>query len=153
PACSHEPCIERRPRATACQPSYPVLGGPVGYFGYDLGRLIEHVPDEKAADLQLPDIHLAVYPRVDIIDRLWGETFVVAPRTRIEYEPPPIPDNLAVPPDPRPIDPLASEDYVHTIEEAKRAIVEGEIFQVNLSHRVALPIRGTPAAASERLRA
>src|SRR5881296_3486287 len=144
--------IESLPRATAGKPSYPFLGGPVGYFGYDLGRLIEHVPDEKPADLQIPDIHLAVYPRVYIIDRLWGETFVVAPRTRIEYEPPPIPDDLAVPPDPRPIDPLASEDYVHTIEEAKRAIVEGEIFQVNLSHRVALPLRGTPAAAYERLR-
>ncbi|OLD89697.1 hypothetical protein AUG86_04500 [Euryarchaeota archaeon 13_1_20CM_4_64_14] len=145
--------IDSLPRATAGKPSYPFLGGPVGYFGYDLGRLIEHVPDEKPADLQIPDIHLAVYPRVYIIDRLWGETFVVAPRTRIEYEPPPIPDDLAVPPDPRPIDPLASEDYVHTIEEAKRAIVEGEIFQVNLSHRVALPLRGTPAAAYERLRA
>src|SRR3989454_4791039 len=145
--------IESLPRATAGTPSYPFLGGPVGYFAYDLGRLFEQVPDEKPADLQTPDIHLAVYPRVYIIDRIWGETFVVAPRTRIEYEPPPIPDDLAVSPAPRPTDPLASEDYVHTTEEAKRAIVEGEIFQVNLSHRVALPIRGTPAAASERLRA
>src|SRR5947208_1043644 len=83
---------------------------------YDLGRLIEHVPDEKPADLHIPDIDLAVYPRDYIIDRIWGETFVVAPRTRIEYEPPPIPDELAVPPDPRPIDPLAPEDFVHTIE-------------------------------------
>jgi len=145
--------IESLPKATAGTPSYPFLGGPVGYFAYDLGRLFEHVPDEKPADLQIPDIHLAVYPRVYIIDRIWGETFVVAPRTRIEYEPPPIPDELAVPPDPRPIDPLAPEDFVHTIEEAKRAIVDGEIFQVNLSHRLALPLRGTPGDAYERLRA
>src|SRR3989442_7071267 len=143
--------IESLPRATAGTPSYPFLGGPVGYFAYDLGQLFEQVPDEKPADLQTPDIHLAVYPRVYIIDRIWGETFVVAPRTRIEYEPPPIPDDLAVSPDPRPIDPLASEDYVHPIKEANRATVEGEIFQVNLSHRVALPIPGTPAAAYERL--
>src|SRR2546428_828118 len=102
--------IESLPRATAGTPSYPFLGGPVGYFAYDLGQLFEQVPDEKPADLQTPDIHLAVYPRVYIIDRIWGETFVVAPRTRIEYEPPPIPDDLAVPPDPRPIHPLASED-------------------------------------------
>src|SRR2546426_2769282 len=145
--------IESLPRATAGTPSYPFLGGPVGYFAYDLGRLIEQVPDEKRADLQIPDIHLAVYPRVYVIDRIWGETFVVAPRTRIEYQPPPIPDDLAVPPDPRPIDPLASEDYVHTIAEAKRPTVQGEIFQVNPPHRVALPLRGTPAAAYERLRA
>src|SRR2546427_1831455 len=95
----------------------------------------------------------SVLPRLYTIGGIGGETFVAAPRPRIKYNPPPIPDDLAVPPDPRPIDPLASEDYVHTIEEAKRAIVEGEIFQVNLSHRVALPLRGTPAAAYERLRA
>src|SRR2546428_13390621 len=81
-----------------------------------------------------------------------GDALVPPRRPGLNSDPPPIPDDLAVSPDPRPIDPLASEDYVHTIEEAKRAIVEGEIFQVNLSHRVALPIRGTPAAAYERLR-
>ncbi len=145
--------IESLPMATAGTPSYPFLGGPVGYFSYDLCRLIEHVPDEKPADMRIPDIHFAVYPRVYVVDRVWGETFVVAPRARIEYEPPAIPDEFAVPPDPRPVDPLTPEEYVSTIEEAKAAIVEGEIFQVNLSHRFALPFRGTPAAAYERLRA
>src|SRR2546426_718331 len=76
--------IESLPRATAGTPSYPFLGGPVGYFAYDLGRLFEQVPDEKPADLQTPDIHLAVYPRVYIIDRIWGETFVVARHRRSE---------------------------------------------------------------------
>src|SRR6266581_1482539 len=39
-----------------------------------------------------------------------------------------------------------------TIREAKRAIYDGEIYQVNLSHRLAVPIRGGPEAAYERLR-
>jgi len=125
----------------------------VGYFGYDLGRQIERLPDEKPSDLRLPDIHFAVYPRVYVLDRVWGETFVIAPRTRIAYEPPAVPDELSVPPEPHSIEPLDSGEYVHTIEEAKRAIYDGEIYQVNLSHRVALPLRGTPPAAYERLRA
>src|SRR2546428_6279415 len=82
-----------------------------------------------------------------------GDALVPPRRPGLNSDPPPIPDDLAVPPDRRPIHPLASEDYVHTIKEANRAIVGGEIFQVNLSHRVALPLRGTPAAAYERLRA
>ncbi|HYR82133.1 MAG TPA: chorismate-binding protein, partial [Thermoplasmata archaeon] len=145
--------LETLPWATAGTPAYPFLGGPVGYVAYDLGRQIERLPDEKPSDLWLPDMHFAVYPRVYVLDRVWGETFVIAPRTRIDFEPPPIPDRLSVPSEPRPIEPLDPEEYVRTIEEAKRAIYDGEIYQVNLSHRVALPLRGTPTAAYERLRA
>src|SRR3989441_6401608 len=75
------------------------------------------------------------------------------PPPRCPTPPPPIPDRLSVPPEPRPIEPLEPDAYVHTIEEAKRAIYDGEIYQVNLSHRVALPLRGTSMAAYERLRA
>ena len=145
--------LEALPWTTAGTPAYPFIGGPVGYFAYDLGRQIERLPDQKPSDLGIPDIHLAVYPRVYVVDRVWGETFVIAPRARIEYEPPPIPEELAVPREVSPIEPLDPDAYVHSIEEAKRAIYDGEIFQVNLSHRVALPLRGTPAAAYERLRA
>jgi para-aminobenzoate synthetase component 1 len=144
--------LDALPWATAGVPAYPFLGGPVGYCAYDLGRQIERLPDEKPSDLRIPDIHLAVYPRVYVVDRVWGETFVISQRAQIAYEPPPIPEDLSVPRESHPIEPLDSEEYVHTIEEAKRAIYEGEIFQVNLSHRVALPLRGTPAAAYERLR-
>src|SRR5213594_2812760 len=45
------------PWATAGTPTYPFLGGAVGYIGYDLVRMIERLPDEKAADLRIPDIH------------------------------------------------------------------------------------------------
>src|SRR3989475_1603307 len=84
----------------------------------------------------------AIYARVYVLDRVWGETFVIAPRTRIAYEPPPIPDELTVPPEPHPIEPLDRAEYDRTIDEAKQAIYDGEIYQVNLSDRVALPLRG-----------
>ncbi len=144
--------LDSLPWATAGTPAYPFLGGAVGYVSYDLGRQIERLPDGKGPDLRIPDIHLAVYPRVYVVDHVWGETFMIAPRARIPYRPPPIPESLRVPPDPAPIEPLDREAYLDTIREAKRAIEEGEIFQVNLSHRLALPCRGTPGDAYERLR-
>lgn len=144
--------LDGLPSATAGMPSYPFVGGAVGYFSYDLGRCVETISDRKAADLQVPDMHLAVYPRVYVVDHVWGETFRIAPRIRIAFEPSPIPTDLDVPPNPRPIEPLAPDAYIETIREAKRAIHEGEIYQVNLSHRLALPVRGTPADAYERLR-
>lgn len=140
------------PTATAGTPAYPFLGGPVGYFSYDLGRCVEEIPDRKAPDLQVPDIHLSVYPRVYVVDHVWGETFVITPRPRIAFEPSPIPEDLEVPPNPDAIEALPSDGYIDTIREAKRAIFDGEIYQVNLSHRLGLPIRGTPEAAYERLR-
>lgn len=144
--------LDALPWASAGRPSYPFLGGAVGYFSYDLGRSIEKVSDTKAPDLRVPDIHLGIYPRVFVVDHLWGETFVIAPRTRISFESPPVSDELAVPPEPQAITPLDPDSYIETIREAKRAIYDGEIFQVNLSHRFALPIRDSAEAAYERLR-
>src|SRR6266581_6300951 len=144
--------LDGLPWATAGTPAYPFLGGVVGYLSYDLGRMLETIDDHKAPDLQIPDIHLAVYPRIIAIDRVWGEAFVIAPRNRIAFEPSPVPDDLAVPADPEPIEPLPSDAYIDTIREAKGAIFDGEIYQVNLSHRLALPIHGTPESAYERLR-
>jgi len=148
-----EEFLDLLPTAQIGRPPYPFAGGLVGYFAYDLGRFIEPFESNKGPDLAVPDIHLALYPRVTIVDHVWGEAFKLAPRERIRFDPPPIPDDLAVPEDPRPIEPLDRTAYLRTIEDAKDAIEAGQIFQVNLSHRLALPLDGTPADAYMRLRA
>jgi len=144
--------LELLPRASIGRPAYPFPGGLVGYFAYDLGRTIERVPDGKGADLGMPDIHLGIYPHVVLLDHVWGEAFVIALRERIDHDPPPIPSSLAVRRDPVAIPPLDPEAYVRTIREAKRAIYDGEIYQVNLSRRLALHLPDSPEDAYERLR-
>src|SRR5438132_5619912 len=79
--------VDALPWATAGTPAYPFLGGPVGYFAYDLGRQMERLPDEKLSDLRLPDMHFSIYPRVYVLDRVWGEMFVLAPGARIPSAP------------------------------------------------------------------
>ncbi len=144
--------LKTLPWATIGRPAYPFPGGLVGYFSYDLGRTLERIPEGKPRDLEVPDIHLAIYPRVFVVDHLWGESFVIGPRKEIADEPPPVPRELAVPPDPVAIPPLEPDEYIRTIEEAKRAIADGEIYQVNLSRRLALTLPDSPTAAYERLR-
>ena len=134
------------------RPPVPFAAGLVGTFSYDLGRWIERIPDEKAADLQIPDIHLGLYSRIVHIDHAWGEAYEIGPRIPLSYEPPPIPDDLRVPQEPAAIPPLDREAFVRSIATAKEAIADGEIFQANLSHRLGLPLEGTPAEAYERLR-
>jgi len=140
------------PRARTGRPSYPFAGGLVGYLSYDLGRRLEALPDLKAADLAVPDIHFALYDRVTVFDHVWGEAFSIALRGAAPYVPPPIPEALRVPEATRPIEPLEREAYLRIVEVAKEAIREGEIFQVNLSHRQRLRLPGSALAAYGRLR-
>ena len=134
------------------RPAYPFVGGLVGYFSYDLGRSLERIPDTKAADLRVPDIHMAIYPRVVVVDHIWGEAFEVATRPRLDALPSAIPEDLSTPSDPEPVEPLDAEGFIASVARAKDYIAEGEIFQANLSHRVALPLQGSADAAYERLR-
>jgi len=140
------------PTATIGRPPYPFIGGLVGYFAYDLGRMIEALPEGKDPDLSVPDIHLGLYDHVVVFDHIWGEAFQISPRRPIRYDPPAIPEALRVPESPQPIPPLDRDAYVRSIEAAKDAIREGEIFQVNLSHRQGLRLPDAPVQAYERLR-
>lgn len=40
----------------------PFCGGALGYFGYDLGRSLERLPDAALKDIALPDMSIGLYP-------------------------------------------------------------------------------------------
>lgn len=145
--------LDLLPWAEAGRPAYPFVGGLAGYISYDLGRCLETLPDRKGPDLGVPDIHLALYGHVIVFDHVWGEAFSIRLRETVRYDPPPIPPRLSVPRNPRPILPLEADAYIRSVEAAKDAIYEGEIFQVNLSHRQRLQLPDSPVQAYERLRA
>ena len=54
---------------------FPLLAGAVGYFGYEAGRLIEHLPDSKKDHLGLPDIHFAFFDHLLCHCHATGETY------------------------------------------------------------------------------
>ncbi|MEW6274111.1 MAG: aminodeoxychorismate synthase component I [Bacillota bacterium] len=53
-------------------------GGAVGYFSYDLGRVLEKLPALAADDLHTPDLCLGFYDVVTVIDRVAEEVWVVS---------------------------------------------------------------------------
>ncbi|MDK2888937.1 MAG: para-aminobenzoate synthetase component [Thermoanaerobacter sp.] len=56
----------------------PFGGGAVGYFSYDLGRVLEKMPSLAVDDLQTPDLCLGFYDVVTVVDRVTGEVWVVS---------------------------------------------------------------------------
>ena len=137
-------------------PGVPFAGGAIGYLGYGLRGAAEAAVSVKVAPSPWPDLHLAFYDRAFVVDHFRGCTHLVAtgfPETaagrrrekqRLDLDR--LSESRASRPerDPAPPDPSASaptfetsrEDYLGAIRRAQEYLADGEIYQVNLSHRI-----------------
>jgi hypothetical protein len=143
------------------------LSGAVGYFGYDLGRTLERLP-ATAADEGLPELDVGFYDWVLAADHLSGESWIVATglptgqeadaRARVAGIQERLNDTLSSSSNaaslnaPRLLSNLRRVDYLQAIERAREYIAAGDIFQVNLSHRLEGEWDGAAWPLYERLR-
>jgi para-aminobenzoate synthetase component 1 len=141
----------------------PLIAGAVGYFGYDLGRFVERIPERTVDDAPIADCHLGFYGAVLAIDHTSSRARVSAigapetdpavagqvARQRAEelaqavQGRSPLASSLSPSTSPRPkggVLPLASgftrEGYLRAVRRAKEYIAAGDIYQVNLSQRL-----------------
>ncbi|MBF0115928.1 MAG: anthranilate synthase component I [Magnetococcales bacterium] len=152
-------------------------GGAVGYFGYDMIRAFEKIPDQNPHPLSTPDALFLIADLVLIFDNLLGKLKVVA-NTFID---PKVPlDTLyqqacariqqivqrlqqAVPAQsltPVPVVgeqefqcEMSAEQFKQAVEAAKEYIRAGDIFQVVLSQRFSTPFHHSPITLYRALRA
>ena len=132
--------------------------GLFGYLGYDMIRLIEHLPNINPDPLGLPDALFLRPSVVAVLDGVKGEVILVAPvwhnshiSSKVAYAQAaerimdsvrdlerPLPDprdlgsSIAVA---EPISNFSKEDYLAAVEVAKEYILAGDIFQVVPSQR------------------
>jgi para-aminobenzoate synthetase component 1 len=162
------------------RPGLPsLLGGAVGYFGYDLGRLLESLPATNPVDEALPELDVGFYDWILAADHASGEGWLIATglpagtetaararlaeiEARLEA-----PVELSKGPEgseevrggspPQFRSNVRRGDYLETVRRAKEYIAAGDIYQVNLSHRleakVEQPSGGRAWPLYERLRA
>jgi para-aminobenzoate synthetase component 1 len=152
----------------------PFLGGGVGYLGYDLCHFMEKVPSTAKDDLNIPDLFLAFYDRVLIIDHLLNKIFLAAlllpgeknplkrkinelkkrffpnPHSQIIKAKAKIPEKIV--PESFPIrSNFTKSRYLKAVEKAKEYIAAGDIYQVNLSQRFQTRLAIPPFKLYQRL--
>jgi len=154
----------------------PASAGLFGYLGYDMIRLVEHLPDVNPDPLGLPDAVMLRPSVVAVLDGVKGEVILVAPayagtgqsakaayaqaaervmdaKRALEL---PVPAaELSTPqdaPTDAPVSNFTKDGYMQAVEKAKDYIRAGDIFQVVPAQRWTQTFREPPFALYRSLR-
>lgn len=144
------PCPEQGP--------FPFNSGIAGYFGYDLGFLIEPALSERrsrpAEADEFPLCNLALYDPLFVYDHCANKAWIVSAggRTKRAAD---MKQRLASRKVPRPsfapacgamTSNMTKEEYLSLVQAAKDYISDGDIYQINLSQRLNIKWDGDPLA-------
>lgn len=149
-------------RFTAVSGDLPFTGGAIGYFGYDLGRRIETLPNLAKDTEQLPDMAVGIYDWALLIDHQQQRCQLVShdfdPHTRQIW-----PELIRRFQQTKPLAGhfkvhgelhcnLDDAAYAKAFQRIQHYIREGDCYQVNLAKRFAVKAEGDPWFAYRRLR-
>ena len=160
--------VARGSRATAPELP-PFQGGVIGYFGYDLSRGIERLPETTVDDLHLPDLAVGLYEWVIAYDHARGRAWLVsaadsqtpeqatkldsirriaeAPAGSAHLPPAALPQRTRVE------STFTRDEYLKVVQQAIEYIRAGDIYQVCLSQRLSANIGTDAFDQYQRLRA
>jgi para-aminobenzoate synthetase component 1 len=142
------------------------LGGCFGFWGYDLKNFTEpKLPRRALNDLELPDSHVGFYDSLVVFDHQLGKTFVVSTglnadgsrsekrahekcdvwKSEIQHlesahrdvKPPASQSFSAFAPSQEISSNLSRDEFISRVQRAQKYIHFGDIYQVNLSQRLA----------------
>lgn len=154
------------PSSSPCSPDLPFRGGAIGYFGFELARHIESLPATTIDDVGVPDLVIGWYDAALVWDRLnqrgWlcGTPDALAALSKqlecasggsgFELGQRGLDRNLGGPTQFE--SNMTRSEYLEKIATARRYIAAGDIYQVNLSHRLSAPLAISGFEAYRRLR-
>ncbi|MCI0733016.1 MAG: aminodeoxychorismate synthase component I [Methylococcaceae bacterium] len=144
----------------------PFCGGALGYFGYDLARRLEEIPEIARDSEHIPEMMLGIYDWAIVVDHQASRTWL----TQQEHSPEtastcklvldrmqnrafksssadePFRINAKV------ISNMSRDDYGRAFRRIKRYLLEGDCYQVNLAQRFSAECEGNPWPAYKALR-
>jgi para-aminobenzoate synthetase component 1 len=145
-------------------PGLPFCGGALGYFGYDLGRRFERIPELAAADIDMPDLAIGLYDWAVVVDHHERRSWLVgAGRDERTFSTwPKLLERLHAPDADAPrsfrvlsetTSSLDRAAYAAAFRRVQRHIHDGDCYQVNLAQRFRARAEGDAWDAYLRLRA
>jgi anthranilate synthase component 1 len=153
----------------------PMIGGLVGYLGYDMVRQMEKLPSLTADDLGLPEAVLLRPTLFAVFDNVRDELTLAAPiypvdgiepdaawedaqarlseaRAALERPLPHAAPPVALPPQQAPQSNMSRETFIGIVERMKDYIAAGDAFQIVPSQRFSAPFALPPFALYRALR-
>ena len=153
----------------------PMLGGLVGYLGYDMVRQMENIPDKNRDELGLPDAILIrptvfavfdnvrdeltfaapIYPQAGVsAASAWdrAEAALAEAESLLDRPLPHAVPPVALPPQPEPGSNVSKTEFMGMVERMKEYIAAGDVFQVVPSQRFSAPFALPPFALYRALR-
>lgn len=136
----------------------PLQGGAVGYFGYEASHYLEDLP-RVMDNIQLPDIYLNFYNHVIAIDHTSNQSWVIATGDNAQRDIDAIQNTCRLGLAPtvaavskscwakaQPTSNFTHEAYLNAVNRTKEYILNGDIFQANLSQQFSsvLPDNANP---------
>lgn len=155
----------------------PCIGGAIGYFSYDLCHFMERLPETAVDDLQLPECYFGFYDLILAFDNLNRKQFIISTgfpeldeKLRIKRAKERLEelkgrlsdfrigcretatDSVNNSHEVRLKGNFTREDYIRAVEKARQYIIDGDIFEVNLSQRLEAEVHVFPYDLYLRLR-
>lgn len=144
----------------------PFYGGAVGYIGYDAIRSIEYIGERLPNDLAMPDIHFMLVQNLIVFDHATETVYLIAIHLPDNHDsdldkqlsdleqqlltPRPLKQSTAM--NLRFLPEIDKDRFIEKVEQAKKYIEQGEIFQVVLSQRMKAQLNTDPFSFYRQLR-
>ncbi len=166
----------KRYRLSPVHSTLPLIGGAVGYIGYEIRHFIEKVPGKNTDDLLMPHLYFAFYDRIMACDHLEKKCYLISNglpeednnrrMTRASERLKELKHRLETGIDCSSVHQPGSraavkshiksnftrEEYLNAVKKVKEYILAGDIFQANLSQRFETDAPASPFMLYDRLR-
>ena len=128
----------------------PFCGGAVGYFAYEFKNEIEQLPQSALDDLQLPDIFLFFPSRIQVHDREKGELHELILTWEDEKYRSFSEDSVVSGDNDDSLSAhkvssnFSKDEYCSAVEKIREYILDGDVYQVNLTQRLSFHFGSPP---------